>query len=327
MRKSIALHFTLAIAGTVAVASCFGADDDKGFVDPYAHSYVILRNIDLYADFILTASDNTGFTSERIFFTTNASPNEDLFWNLDVVETGPETREISFSVDWKNGGGCYFNGLSNPFQGELSEGSCVIPTATGHVYFQLEKAARYQTGNTFGVGTTVLEGRWMEERSGFLLTGTGKLYARQHDQNSAIGQSATVPAAAVATYRDAFEQGGTCVHAGISGTGTLVEGDASVCNSALEYQGDGFDLYIDDGGRLSFVPLDQNEPDQRIQGVVAADGQSIAAFTGNLAGVGTRYDLDFAAKKASFSNTFLWKPESTTSKCTVLWTGELAACK
>ncbi|MCB9730891.1 MAG: hypothetical protein H6746_20635 [Deltaproteobacteria bacterium] len=327
MRHLTAMQVAVVIAGSVALASCFGTDEDKGFVDPYAHSYLIHRNIDLYADFVLTASDNPGFGSERIIFTATDAPNDDLFWNLDVVETGPETREISLSVDWQDGGGCYFSGLSNPFQGELSEGSCVIPTATGHVYFQLEKAARYQTGNTFGVGTTLLEGRWMELRSGYLLTGEATLYARQHDQNSAIGQTGHAAPPAVATYQDPFEQGGTCVHAGISGTGTLVEGEASVCNSALEYQGDGFDLYIDDGGRLSFVPLDQNQPDQRIQGVVAADGQSIAAFTGNQAGLGTRYDLDFAADTVSFSNSFLWTPETVTSQCTVLWQGKLTACK
>ncbi len=308
-------------------AGCFAAEESEDFVDPYAHSYLIYRNIDLYSDFILEASDNPGYTSERIIFTTNATPNADLFWTLDVVETAPEDRTISFSVDWENGGGCYFTGLSNPAEGELREGSCVIPTPTGHVYFQLEKAARYTTGNIFGTGTTILEGRWMENRSGFLLTGTGKLYARQHDQNSAIGQSADLPPVAVADYRDPFEQGDTCTHAGITGTGTLVEGEPSACNTALEYNGDGFDLYIDEGARLSFVPLDQNEPSQRIQGVVSFDGQTISAFTGDLAGAGSRYDLNFTTEIAVFSNRFFWTQESVTSLCKVEWTGPLTACK
>lgn len=328
MRDYAALQYLLAAAGCLALPSCFGGDDGPdGFVDPYAHSYLIHRNLDLYADFVLSASDNPGFTSERIILKATDAPNDDLFWNLDVVETGPEARDISLSVDWQSGGGCYFSGPSNTFQGELTQGSCVIPTPTGHVYFQLEKAARYQTGNTFGVGTTLLEGRWMEVRNGYLLVGHATLYARQHDQNSAIGQTGTAAPPAVATYRDPFAEGGSCVHAGISGTGTLAEGEPLVCGSALEYQGDGFDLYVDDGARLSFVPLDQNQPDQRIQGVVSADGQSVAAFTGNLAGLGTRYDLDFAAGSVTFSNTFLWTHESATSECTVVWTDALTECE
>jgi hypothetical protein len=328
MRHTTALKWALFATSLSVISACLGLDEDedKDFADPYAHSYVIHRNIDLYADFVLEASDNPGFTSERLVFSTNDTPNSDLFWNLDVVETAPETREISLSVDWQDGGGCYFSGLSNPAEGELNEGSCVIPTATGHIYFQLDKAARYTTGNTFGVGTTLLKGRWLENRSGFLLTGTATLYARQHDQNSAIGQSASVAPAAVATYRDPFERGGTCVHAGITGTGVLVEGDPAVCNSALEYEGDGFDLYIDHGARLSFVPLDQNEPDQRIPGVVSPDGQVLSAFTGNLAGTGSRYDLDFEAETAGFSNRFFWTHDEVTSLCKVAWTDALTSC-
>ena len=114
MRDFTAMRWALCAAGLALVGACFGTDEDKGFVDPYAHSYLILRNIDLYADFILEASDNPGFQSERIVFTTNDTPNEDLFWNLDGGETGPETREISRAVDRKNGGGCSFNRPTNP---------------------------------------------------------------------------------------------------------------------------------------------------------------------------------------------------------------------
>lgn len=208
---------------------------------------LVHRNLDLYADFRPERERQPPASrpSASSWKATDA-PNDDLFWNLDVVETGPETRDISLSVDWQSGGGCYFSGPSNTFQGELTQGSCVIPTPTGHVYFQLEKAARYQTGNTFGVGTTLLEGRWMEVRNGYLLVGHATLYARQHDQNSAIGQTGAAAPPAVATYRDPFAEGGSCVHAGISGTGTLAEGEPLVCGSALEYQGDGFDLYVDD---------------------------------------------------------------------------------
>lgn len=318
------------LVGAPALVACIGDDEpDDPPVEDYTGAFTIHRNIDAYGDLTLFASDNPGLRSDRTVFTASTSPNEDLFWTLDAVVVGEGLREITLSVDFEAFGGCYFSGTTNEFQGTLDTGSCVIPTATGYVYFQQESPAIYQTANIFGVGTTSIEGRWLEEQNGYLITGSGSLYIRQHDQMSAIGMnSVELTPPHVADYRDPFVDGDTCIHAGVFGTGELVEGDEGRCSgAALQMDGTGFELYIDAGARLSFVPLDMNAPDDRIQGVVSPDGSALMAFTGNLAGLNTRYDIAFG-EEVAFTNTFFWSGDGgAATLCTVTWRGPITTCE
>lgn len=306
---------------------CFGsaADDTAPVVPAFPH----YRNIDAYGDVTLFASDNPGLQSGRTIFTDATSADQDLFWAVTATETGPDQLDITLSIDLTGGGGCAFSGQSNPFQGTLEAGSCMLPTPQGHVWFTLDTPANFATGNPLVDNTTSLFGRWTEQLGDHLLTGDGALYLRTRGLNSTLGTSAALDPPARADWSDPFVHGGTCVHAGIFGTGTLVEGDATSCSGdALEWGGDGFDLYIDDGARLSFVPLDTNEPDQRIQGVPSLDASRLHAFVGNVTFEHQRYELDFDNDRVSWTYQFLHTPEGqTATRCQVRWEGPLSDCQ
>ena len=310
----------------LSLLACWGAEEDKGFIEEYSRDYTIWRPIELYGDLRLQESSLPGATGERVVFFEELESPLDGWWVLDVDVTGEDAREFTLSIDYADFGGCYFEGSGSAFQGELTRGSCVIPRPAGHVYFMQTEGASYNmpTPDYYGTQTTIFRGIWLEERHGFYLTGEGSLYLRQNLSSENFKAKPLKPAA----YRDALSgHTGGCQLVDLRGDGEVLEGVVpGVCEGAKRWEGGPFTVYLDETGRMSYVPLTENAAEDRIPGVPSASGKQHTVFSGVESGPHERYTFDHEARTFRFERAFFHQHEQQSSFCRIAWTGPMTAC-
>jgi hypothetical protein len=259
-------------------------------------------------------------------------------WVLDLKED-PTTLSGTITLQRQMGTlsdgrpvGCTFKGVSNQVRAELTEGSCLVPTANGYGRFELTTPAsvspKAETGSQI-----VIDGTWFEQRGPDFVRSKATLGLYPTSQ----AQKATVDgypesAKKIIDLANDWPACSTprCYKVDFAGKGQLIDSNNDHCASTLSLFADPFSVVIDQRGFLAFSDDESSVQDEDwLSGGPTVFGCGSFAFSGQRPSSFSTYELKWNAGGAgemSMDHTFFHTQNNITDICHTRWKSELTAC-
>lgn len=260
-------------------------------------------------------------------------------WVLDFAED-PKTLDGVVTLQRQMGTtpdgrpvGCTFKGMSNQVRAELTEGTCLIPTETGHARFELTAPAAFSPKAESG-SQAILAGTWFEQRGEDRLRAnvTLGLYPQSQAQKATVDGYPESAKRIVSLANDWPGCGAPrCFKVAFGGKGELVEGDSNHCASVLGWFPEPFAVVIDPRGHLAFSDNAATVAESDwLAGGPSQVGCGSFAFSGQRPSSYSTYEVKWNADGAgemSMEHTGFHARNNLTQLCRTRWRTELSACR